>query len=242
MVPERIGPYRVIRRCGAGGMGEVYLAEDLRLGRYAALKFLPEEFTRDAAKRQRFFSEARAAAALSHPHICTVYNVAETEDGRPYIAMEWLAGPTLRERMTGAPMPPGQLLEVGLGVTEALEAAHARGIIHRDVKPGNVSLTASGLVKVLDFGLVKWLGPQFDPQSATQTTAPQTESGQIMGTPAYMSPEQATGKPVDQRSDLFSFGVMLYEMATGHLPFSGSNWAETMRGIVQEQPEPMVSV
>jgi serine/threonine protein kinase/WD40 repeat protein len=240
VVPERIGPYRVIRRCGAGGMGEVYLAQDTRLERSVALKFLPEEFTRDAGRRQRFFSEARAAAALAHPHICTVYDVAETEDARPYIAMEWLEGPTLRERLTGAPLPLDEMLEVGLQVAEALEAAHARGIVHRDVKPGNVSLTASGLVKVLDFGLAKWMQPRSSTEGDSRTTVLETESGQIMGTPGYMSPEQATGKPVDQRTDLFSLGVMLYEMATGRVPFGGSNWAEILRGIVERQPEPMV--
>jgi serine/threonine protein kinase/WD40 repeat protein len=221
-------------------MGEVYLAQDTRLERSVALKFLPEEFTRDAVRRQRFFSEARAAAALAHPHICTVYDVAETEDARPYIAMEWLEGPTLRERLTGTPMPLDELLKVGLQVTEALEAAHARGIVHRDVKPGNVSLTAGGLVKVLDFGLAKWMQPQLSAEGDSRTTVWQTESGQILGTPAYMSPEQATGKPVDQRTDLFSLGVMLYEMATGRVPFGGSNWAEILRGIVERQPEPMV--
>ena len=240
MVPERIGPYRVIRRCGAGGMGEVYLAQDTRLERFVALKFLPEEFTHDAARRQRFFSEARAAAALAHPHICTVYDVAETEEARPYIAMEWLEGPTLRERLTGAPLQLDEVLEVGLRVAEALEAAHARGIVHRDVKPGNVSLAASGVVKVLDFGLAKWMQPRSSAEGDSRTTVLETESGQIMGTPGYMSPEQATGKPVDQRSDLFSLGVMLYEMATGRAPFGGSNWAEILRGIVERQPEPMV--
>jgi len=221
-------------------MGEVYLAQDTRLERFVALKFLPEEFTHDAARRQRFFSEARAAAALAHPHICTVYDVAETEDGRPYIAMEWLEGPTLRERLKGAPLRLDELLEVGLRVAEALEAAHARGIVHRDVKPGNVSVAASGLVKVLDFGLVKWMEPQSSMEAPSRTTVLETESGQIMGTPGYMSPEQATGQPVDQRSDLFSLGVMLYEMATGRPPFGGSNWAEILRGIVERQPEPMV--
>jgi serine/threonine protein kinase len=240
MVPERIGPYRVIRRCGAGGMGEVYLAQDTRLDRFVALKFLSEEFTRDAARRQRFFSEARAAAALAHPHICTVYDVAETEDARPYIAMEWLEGPTLRERLKGAPLPLDELLEIGLQVAEALEAAHARGLVHRDVKPGNVSLSAGGQVKVLDFGLAKWLQPQLGAMSESRTTVLQTESGQILGTPGYMSPEQTTGKPVDQRSDLFSLGVMLYEMATGRVPFGGSDWAEILRGIAERQPEPMV--
>jgi serine/threonine protein kinase/WD40 repeat protein len=248
VVPERIGPYKIIRRCGAGGMGEVYLALDTRLERFVALKFLSEEFIRDDVRRQRFFSEARAAAALAHPHICTVYDVAETEDAHPYIAMEWLEGPTLRERLSGSPVPLVELLEIGLGVAEALEAAHARGIVHRDVKPGNVMLAAGGLVKVLDFGLAKWLQQKWSVQSEGGTMRLQTaggavgletESGLIMGTPTYMSPEQATGKPVDQRTDLFSLGVMLYEMATGRVPFGGSNWGEIMRGILDGHPEPI---
>ena len=249
---SRVGHYQVVRYQGAGGMGEVYLAQDTRLGRLVALKFLPPTAAQDAARRQRFFSEARAAAALDHPNICTVYDVAETDDAQPYIAMEWLEGPTLKERMAEAPFPAEELLRIGLQVAEALEVAHARGIVHRDLKPANVSLTAGGLVKVLDFGLAKWQPMVFreGPSTTASTTAPgQTEDsveitsaetavGQIVGSPGYMSPEQAAGKPVDQQSDLFSLGVILYEMATGRQPFAAASRPEVLRRTVEQEPEP----
>ncbi|HEY5910618.1 MAG TPA: serine/threonine-protein kinase, partial [Verrucomicrobiae bacterium] len=250
---DRVGHYVVVRRQGAGGMGEVYLAQDTRLGRLVALKFLPEEAAGDAARRQRFFSEARAAAALSHPNICTVYDVAQSEDALPYIAMEWLEGPTLRERMAGAPMPLDELLQVGLQIAAALEAAHARGIIHRDLKPANISLLSGGPVKVLDFGLAKWqqlVSPEDPGTTSAQvvtgqiaepgaTTTSQTAAGQIVGSPGYMSPEQATGQPVDQRTDLFSLGVILYEMATGRPPFAARTRAEILKRTVEYEPEPL---
>ena len=246
----RIGHYHVVRPQGAGGMGEVYLAQDTRLGRLVALKFLPEEAARDPDRRARFFSEARAAAVLDHPNICTVYDVAETDDALPFIAMEWLDGPTLRERIAGAPLPLEELLQIGLQVAEALVAAHAHGIVHRDLKPANVSLMAGGLVKVLDFGLAKWQSLALPAEAPTpslpptggrivdpdETTTTQTAAGQVVGSPGYMSPEQATGQPVDHRTDLFSLGVMLYEMATGRPPFAAGRRAKVLRRTLEAAP------
>jgi serine/threonine protein kinase len=235
MTDDRVQHYRLLHRLGAGGMGEVYLAEDPRLGRQLALKLLPAEFAQDANRRARFLTEARAAAALNHPNICTVYDAGETAEGRLFIALELLEGETLDVRLKGGPLEVTEVVRIGLQLASALEAAHAKGILHRDLKPANLHLDARGHLKVLDFGLAKRLGPE--PGSAEDSTQWQTRTGGILGTPQYMSPEQALGKALDPRSDLFSCGAALYELLTGRGPFSGQTFAELMEQIVHRPPE-----
>ena len=227
--------YRVVRPLGAGGMGEVFLAQDTRLDRSVALKFLPAESAADARHRQRFLTEAKAVAALNHPNICTIYDVGEAEDGRPFIAMELLEGETLGARLKRASLEMPELIEIGLQVVEALAAAHAKGIVHRDIKPSNLHVTAEGRVKVLDFGLAKRLTVE----SATEEAATlvQTQSGQVLGTPNYMSPEQALAGEVDARTDLFALGTVLYEMVAGRAPFAGRSVSETFDKILHATPE-----
>ncbi|MSU61907.1 MAG: hypothetical protein EXS31_05855 [Pedosphaera sp.] len=227
--------YRVLRPLGAGGMGEVYLAQDTRLDRPVALKLLAPESAGNVQHRQRFLTEAKAVAALNHPNICTIHDVGEAEDGRPFIAMELLEGETLTDRLKRGSPEISELMEIGLQVAEALAAAHAKGIVHRDIKPSNLHVTAEGRLKVLDFGLAKRLTAE----SATEEAATlmQTQHGQVLGTPNYMSPEQALAREVDARTDLFSLGVVLYEMVTGRVPFAGRSVSETMEKIVHETPE-----
>ena len=231
-----ISHYRLIRQLGAGGMGEVYLAEDTRLDRQVALKVLPAEFAEDAQRRQRFLSEAKAASALNHPNVCVVYEVDETDDHRPFIAMEYIQGEMLDVWIRRGPMTIAKVVAVGVQVADAMEAAHERGVVHRDIKPSNISLNERGMVKVLDFGLAKRTSGTglSDPEAGTLLA---TRSGQMVGTPSYMSPEQALGREVDARTDLFSLGVVLYECLAGRLPFQGDSLGDVLDKILHAQPE-----
>jgi serine/threonine protein kinase/TolB-like protein len=238
---ESVGHYKVISRIGAGGMGEIYLADDARLGRRVALKLLPGHLTQDRVRLLRFEQEARAVAALSHPNVCMIHEMIETEDGHPCIVMEYVEGETLRERLTGSPMKLSEALDISIQVASALGGAHGAGIIHRDIKPENIMVRRDGYVKVLDFGLAKLA----EDQTAAGDSSPQTiemistEAGLVMGTVSYMSPEHARGLTVDPRTDIWSLGVVLYEMITGKRPFVGETNSDIVAALLTSEPPPL---
>jgi serine/threonine protein kinase/Flp pilus assembly protein TadD len=244
MIGTVISHYYVLEKLGAGGMGIVYKAKDTRLDRFVALKFLPEEFSHDLQRRERFQREARAASALNHPNIATIYDIGE-ENGRVFMAMEFLDGETLKARVERGPLSLDELHEVGLQVVDGLSAAHEQAIIHRDIKPANIFVTSSGRVKILDFGLAKIATTTQVRTGEEETVADvgtSTTQGATLGTMPYMSPEQALGKPLDTRTDLFSLGVTLYEMATGQMPFRGDTMGVLFLSIVQETPTPVMQL
>src|SRR5437773_10093394 len=240
MIGQTISHYRITGQLGSGGMGVVYEAQDLTLGRRVALKFLPSDVARDSAALDRFLFEARAASALNHPNICTIYAV-ENSDGQSFIAMELLEGQSLDHKLLGPPLPLDRLLDISIQLTEALEPAHAKGIVHRDIKPANIFITQRGQIKVLDFGLAKLTR---EAEMAMDTVASQrgpahlTSPGSTVGTVAYMSPEQARGEDLDARCDLFSLGAVMYQMATGRLPFTGATSAVIFSAILEHDPVP----
>ncbi|HEY3568808.1 MAG TPA: protein kinase [Thermoanaerobaculia bacterium] len=231
LVGKTLAHYRILEYTGGGGMGVIYKAEDLRLARTVALKFLPPELTRDPEAKSRFLQEARAASVLDHPNICTIHEVGETDDGRLYLAMPYYDGETLRRRIERSPIPIDEAIDLAEQIARGLAKAHRGGIVHRDIKPANIMVTADGVVKILDFGLAKLVG-----------AAAITRTGSSVGTPAYMSPEQARGEDVDHRTDLWSFGIVLYELVAGRRPFRGEHDQAVLYGILNEPPKPLTEV
>jgi serine/threonine protein kinase len=238
MIGKTLNHFKVLDRLGKGGMGEVYVAEDGKLKRRVALKVLPEEVARDPARLDRFQREAESIAALNHPNIVTIYSIEEA-DGIRFLTMELVDGETLTQLIPSNGMDVESFLRFSAPVAEALSAAHEKGIIHRDLKPGNIMVSHEGRIKVLDFGLAKLMRDDSDPDSSRMETRAQTDDGIVLGTMPYMSPEQIQGKRLDHRSDIFSLGIIFYEMITGRRPFHGDSSADLISSILRDTPDPV---